>query len=72
LLLDAIRTIFPHCGQLTHVLVVVGMTFPLVDFLQSDDAALVESTIALLSFICEKSSYARDSILYLEIHTTLI
>jgi hypothetical protein len=48
------------------------MTCPLVDFLQSDDAALVESTIALLSLICEKSSYARDSILCLEIHTTLI
>jgi hypothetical protein len=47
-LLDAIRTIFPHCGQLTQVLVDGGMTFPLVDFLQSDQPPLVEATIALL------------------------
>jgi hypothetical protein len=71
-LLDAIRTIFPHCGQFTQVLVDGGMTFPLVDFLQSAQPALVEATLNLLALLCEKSSYARDSILCLEIHSTLI
>jgi hypothetical protein len=71
-LLDALIAVFPLLGPLTDGFVDSNICFTLSEFLASPEPSMVTATIRVLRAICERSAYARDSVLCLEVHTTLI
>jgi hypothetical protein len=71
-LLDLVIAVFPLLGARAGGFVDGGLCFALGDFLASDDAAVAQSAVRAVRAICSHSSYARDSVLCLEIHTALV
>jgi hypothetical protein len=71
-LLEVVIVIFPLLDPLTNSFIDGGICYSLNDFLSSPDPSIVSTTVRVLKEICGRSSYARDSALCLEIHTTLI
>jgi hypothetical protein len=71
-LLEVVIAIFPLLGTLMIDIIDGGLCSILTDFLISSDSSIITSTLRTISVICDRSSYARDSALCLELHNTLI
>ena len=69
-LMKLIAAVFPFCGTLTNQFVDGGMCMYLNDLLQAPDVAL--EAINLTSVISARSEYARNAVICMGIHETLI
>ena len=70
--LNFIGTIYPKCGSNQEKIIDDGLTFAILNFLQSDNINIIPATINCINNISQASSYARDSILCMDVHSELI
>jgi hypothetical protein len=64
--------IYPLFPDIQEPFVDAGLCFTILDLFTTDSTALLEAVIALVDCISEASGYARDSVLCLGLHTSLI
>ena len=70
--LKTIACIFPLLDKVYTEFVDAGLIFSLYNTMQEDNAEVVLNTIALIEIMATYSSYARDSLIGLEIHFNLV
>ncbi|KAH0794989.1 hypothetical protein GPJ56_001115 [Histomonas meleagridis] len=72
LLINALSCVFPLCGGLQEEIVNDGICFYLLDFLDSRNISIIESSLNLIRSISASSHYAQDAILCIGLHSQLI
>lgn len=70
--LNTIAQIFKLAGETQEAFVDGGLTCSLMNLLSQEDPATISEAINLIGVLSEESSYARDSIICLGIHTILV
>jgi hypothetical protein len=71
-LIQLILIIFPRCASLSNVFIDGGLCFAIPDLLGFSEPTVVGLTLRLVTLISEASSYARDAVLCLDIHTVIV
>ncbi|KAH0786324.1 hypothetical protein GPJ56_009710 [Histomonas meleagridis] len=72
LLIGALASIFPFCGNLQEDIINDGICIYLSNFIESDNVKILESCLYLIRSISSSSNYARDAILCMGLYSQLI